>query len=669
MEGPGKIKHSRPVPPFLRWCSATIPAAFDDSLTYYEALCSLWKWLQTNLVQVVNNNATVTQEYIRMVDELKEFVEDYFKNLDVQKEINNKLDEMAESGALTEIIAQFLGLGALVSFDTLDDMINAGNLIKGAKAKTFGKYEIGDGFGAYYAIDETGDIELSNGLFATIIENFGGNNYIDEITVEKIRRYNTDCYITTIPKTDTNGNLIQPHVAKHPTKTPLEYAQDEKTTLTINAGLTMKLTPDSEYQIGIMIGDGEILSDYEGYVGSALNSMYKYVGFLPDRTYKEYTVNNTQAETMIADGCTNVFNVFYKLVEHGVASDISGVDSVVTNVASTPAPRQCLGVKADGTIIILTCDGRDGNDFGLTSAQTQAILIEFGCYDAWNFDGGGSTSTSHCGCKVNRNIDDNATAERQIEYSLNFKNETIDEELAKVNSRIGQEKQDTLAQVFDSVVQNSSYDISGEDVNNYTNAAGFYFGNNLDNAPTEQGYLLNIPHSQPNQIGKYCKQIFFDRERNAIFARTKQNNAFGSWALLSKCIAKSYVNDYTITTSATYEPLSLNNFTLVTNSLIKHNNDGTVSFDDSLDNSFIRFSIEGNLSDTTTTGNRYVAIMKDGTNDTNNVMKFGKPIENQSAAFNASFVLRVSAASHYTFGVYGAQGNKFERIQVVVETL
>ena len=107
MEGPGKIKHSRPVPPFLRWCSATIPAAFDDSLTYYEALCSLWKWLQTNLVEVVNNNATVTQEYIKMVDDLKEYVDNYFENLDVQEEINNKLDEMAEDGTLDAIINNY----------------------------------------------------------------------------------------------------------------------------------------------------------------------------------------------------------------------------------------------------------------------------------------------------------------------------------------------------------------------------------------------------------------------------------------------------------------------------------------------------------------------------------------------------------------------------------
>lgn len=102
------IKHSCPVPPFMRYCSAIIPTMFDDSLSYYEALCALNRFIQKNLVEVINNNAAVTQEYIKLVDELKEYVEHYFDNLDVQEEVNNKLDAMAEDGTLGELINQVL---------------------------------------------------------------------------------------------------------------------------------------------------------------------------------------------------------------------------------------------------------------------------------------------------------------------------------------------------------------------------------------------------------------------------------------------------------------------------------------------------------------------------------------------------------------------------------
>ena len=112
-----KIKYSHPVPPFVRYCSAIIPTMFDDSLSYYEALCALWKWLQDNLVNVVNQNAAVTDSYIKIVDELKSYVENYFANLDVQEEINNKLDAMAEDGTLKSLIYEAINVPQGMTLD------------------------------------------------------------------------------------------------------------------------------------------------------------------------------------------------------------------------------------------------------------------------------------------------------------------------------------------------------------------------------------------------------------------------------------------------------------------------------------------------------------------------------------------------------------------------
>ena len=108
MDTNNNIQKAKNVPPFVRYCSAIIPTMFDDSLSYYEALCALNNFLQTNVIDTINNNATVTEEYIRLTNELKEYVENYFENLDVQEEINNKLDEMAEDGTLTTIISSYI---------------------------------------------------------------------------------------------------------------------------------------------------------------------------------------------------------------------------------------------------------------------------------------------------------------------------------------------------------------------------------------------------------------------------------------------------------------------------------------------------------------------------------------------------------------------------------
>ena len=92
-----------------------------DALTNYELLCKVVEYLNITIdnVNLLNDDFKVLYDYVH----------DYFKNLDVQEEINNKLDDMAESGELTDIIAQYLGLAGVLAFDTVSDMKNATNLV------------------------------------------------------------------------------------------------------------------------------------------------------------------------------------------------------------------------------------------------------------------------------------------------------------------------------------------------------------------------------------------------------------------------------------------------------------------------------------------------------------------------------------------------------------
>ena len=122
-----------------------MPTSFVDSMSYYEMLAWLVEYLKNDVIPAVNNNAAA-------VAELQEYVEHYFDNLDVQEEINNKLDAMAESGELEEIIASYLNTQAILAFDTVDDMKAATNLIDGAYAETYGFHAKGDGGSAKYQI-------------------------------------------------------------------------------------------------------------------------------------------------------------------------------------------------------------------------------------------------------------------------------------------------------------------------------------------------------------------------------------------------------------------------------------------------------------------------------------------------------------------------------------
>ena len=78
-----------------------------DSLTNYEIMCKMVEYMNSiskNVNILSENDIKVFEGFNTVVD----YINDYFDNLDVQEEINNKLDEMAESGQLTEIISLYL---------------------------------------------------------------------------------------------------------------------------------------------------------------------------------------------------------------------------------------------------------------------------------------------------------------------------------------------------------------------------------------------------------------------------------------------------------------------------------------------------------------------------------------------------------------------------------
>ena len=137
------MKPINSLPPFKRFCVTigNLPSSYVDSMSYYECLMWLCKYLKDTVIPAVNENAEAVNELIN-----------WFNNLDVQDEIDNKLDEMVESGELQEIISEYLNSKAIFGYDTVADMKSATNLINGSYAKTMGFYTKNDGGSATYFI-------------------------------------------------------------------------------------------------------------------------------------------------------------------------------------------------------------------------------------------------------------------------------------------------------------------------------------------------------------------------------------------------------------------------------------------------------------------------------------------------------------------------------------
>lgn len=90
--------------PFRFWCQKILPIAYDDSLSYYELLCKVVDYLNKAMedVELLNDDMT---GLFTAYNSLQEYVNTYFDNLDIQTEINDKLDAMASSGALTNLLS------------------------------------------------------------------------------------------------------------------------------------------------------------------------------------------------------------------------------------------------------------------------------------------------------------------------------------------------------------------------------------------------------------------------------------------------------------------------------------------------------------------------------------------------------------------------------------
>lgn len=107
-----------------------LPTAYMESMSYYEALTFLTNYIANNIAPAEKANSEA-------ITELQEYVANYFDNLDVTEEVNNKLDEMAEDGTLARII-NVEQIGSLANLETTDktNLVNAINEVD-ANVKLF----------------------------------------------------------------------------------------------------------------------------------------------------------------------------------------------------------------------------------------------------------------------------------------------------------------------------------------------------------------------------------------------------------------------------------------------------------------------------------------------------------------------------------------------------
>ena len=189
------------IPNFKRFCMTIgeLPTSYLETMTYYEMLVWFTEYIKNTIIPTINNNGLAVQELQDKYIELKSYVDNYFTNLDVQEEINNKLDQMVTDGTLPEIIASYLNSKAIWGFDTVADMKNATNLINGSFAKTLGYYSKNDGGNALYKIRTKTNDDIINEYDIISLHD---NNLIAEYIENNIVNIKQIGYINTMTETE-----------------------------------------------------------------------------------------------------------------------------------------------------------------------------------------------------------------------------------------------------------------------------------------------------------------------------------------------------------------------------------------------------------------------------------------------------------------------------------
>lgn len=277
-----------------------------------------------------------------------------------------------------------------------------------------------------------------NELLANMAESV--QPYYSGITTEKKTAYNTDYYVTVVPKKDANGNRMRWKlgIANDAydgvgVESTVSFAHRKNATLAINCGV---FNIDTGAPLGVLIQDGRVV-----HTGVPAEDKYQYLAITENGSFRVYP-RTASSGAMIADGVTDAVCIFGSLILNG---------QLVTQTDLRYEPRQSIGIAADGSIVIISVDGRKpGEDKGMSYDQLAAIHAEHGSVNAWILDGGGSVATVLRGVKQNDNVD-YFHVDRPVNNFLYIEKPTVNDPGTNPANDLGRVKQQLIEMIVENI--------------------------------------------------------------------------------------------------------------------------------------------------------------------------------------------------------------------------
>lgn len=227
-------------------------------------------------------------------------------------------------------------------------------------------------------------------------------------------------------------------------------------------------------------------------------------------TVKITATENVAGAKTIMENCNSAFVTYgYHIVSNG--QNVTSSNGLGESFNTARAQRSAIGIKADGTIVLVASRGRTTSHTGLTVYELADYLISQGCVTGINLDGGGSTQLTVE--NSSGNLESVYSSSRRVANSI----------LVVARPAISSSQRNTLSSLLSEAnALIATYQLTGNTA--YLNDA-LYYANNVYNTST----------SMP---GDYTKAIM--RLQDGIAGVTKAGYRTGVFQLNS---AQSLLSD------------------------------------------------------------------------------------------------------------------------------
>ena len=232
---------------------------------------------------------------------------------------------------------------------------------------------------------ESGTNTASSIEGGTVIGSYSDSNV--SITLKEYREYDSAIYVADITVSDVSylkTALASNTYGRNITDTTSNIASDNNAILAINGDYY------GARQSGYVIRNGSLYRNSSGNRDA--------LAIMKNGEFEFVTEGETSAETLLENGALQVFSFGPVLLEDG---SISVTENEEVGMAMASNPRTAIGYLGKNHYVFVVSDGRTSESAGLSLYELASFMKSLGVSDAYNLDGGGSSTMVFKGEVIN----------------------------------------------------------------------------------------------------------------------------------------------------------------------------------------------------------------------------------------------------------------------------